>query len=85
MSRRKKVELPPSRFEHVESGTIHGRKVEPGTELSIVGEGRMRFHSFVKNLDTGTEWVDCIDKKKQFRSFHVDRVKRVHYKNKLGR
>ena len=62
-----------------------GRHLTPGTELSIVGE-RGRF-TFVKHVKTPTsEWLDVIGgvkNTKMFRSFSIDRVKRVHWKKKL--
>jgi hypothetical protein len=64
---------------------INGRNVAKGTELSIVEE-RGRF-IFVKHVQTPTaEWIDVIGGPKGvrvFRSFRSDRVKRVHWKNKL--
>jgi len=61
----------------------NGRLVERGTELSIVGRGRMKFLEHVVNMDSGAEWVDCVDKNKSIRSFRPEQVKRVHYKKKL--
>jgi len=64
---------------------INGRNVVRGTELSITAE-RGRF-LFVKHVQTPTaEWIDVIGGPKgikMFRSFRPDRVKRVHWKNKL--
>ena len=62
---------------------INGRNVEPGTELKISGErGRFRF---IKHVTTPTtEWIDVWGGTKYapaWRSFRLDRVKRVHYKN----
>lgn len=61
----------------------NGRIVERGTELSIAGRGRMKFLEHVTNMDSGAEWVDCVDKNKSIRSFRPEQVKRVHYKNKM--
>lgn len=64
---------------------INGRYVVAGTELSIENE-RGRF-VFVKHVQTPTaEWVDVIGGPKGvrvFRSFRTEKVKRVHWKNKL--
>lgn len=62
---------------------INGRNVSPGTELKISGErGRFRF---IQVVNTGTaEWVDVWGGPKGAevcRSFYMDRIKRVHYKN----
>lgn len=64
---------------------INGRNVVAGTELSITSE-RGRF-KFVKHVQTPTaEWIDVIggpERYKVFRSFRTDRVKRVHWKNRM--
>jgi hypothetical protein len=64
---------------------INGRNVTKGTELSITEE-RGRF-VFIKHVQTpATEWIDVIGGPKGvrvFRSFRTDRVKRVHWKNRL--
>jgi hypothetical protein len=53
------------------------------TELKIQGErGRFRFVKLVRNGDL--EWIDVwggLKKSESMRSFRLDRVKRVHYKN----
>ena len=63
---------------------INGRHVVKGTELKISNErGRFRFVKHV-TTETGTEWVDVWGGPKGMpclRSFRLDRVKRVHYKN----
>ena len=64
---------------------INGRNVVVGTELSISDE-RGRF-KFIKHVQTPTaEWIDVVGGSvghKSYRSFRTDRVKRVHWKNKL--
>ena len=63
---------------------INGRNVVKGTELKISGErGRFRFLQHVTNHN-GVEWVDVWGGPKgaeNCRSFYMERVKRVHYKN----
>ena len=71
-------------FERVDRVMINNRWVEKGTEITVTNQGRFKFLSAVRNVETGAEWIDCVNKHHQVRSFHVDRVKRVHYKNKLG-
>ena len=61
--------------------TIHGRNVARGTEVSIRGRGRMRFH-YLTPCDHGGCYT-FIDKNHQFATFHLEMVKTVHYKNKL--
>lgn len=64
---------------------INGRNVVVGTELSIVDErGRFRF---LQHVQTPTaEWIDVIggpEKVRMYRSFRPERVKRVHWKNRM--
>jgi hypothetical protein len=63
----------------------NGRRVEPGTELSVTGaRGRYRFVAHVQNAH-GHEWIDCYggpDGRAMFRSFEPARIKTVHYKTK---
>lgn len=63
---------------------INGRNVSAGTELKITGErGRYRFIRQV-TTDKGVEWIDVWGGTKgaeQWRSFRLEKVKRVHYKN----
>lgn len=64
--------------------SIHGRNVGRDTELSIKGErGRFRFLRQITNGDK--VWIDVVggsNGHKQMRSFYLDKVRRVHYKNK---
>lgn len=64
----------------------NGRRVEPGTELSVTGEGgRFRFLRHVTNAD-GVEWIDVIGgtvsrkggEARKWRSFRPERVETVH-------
>lgn len=60
--------------------SVHGRRMAPGTELSIRGE-RGRF-IFIKRVTTSrTTWIDVVGGTKghaQWRSFGEDRVRTVH-------
>ncbi len=89
MGRRKKdneplVPRPNAEWVYETEIQINGRYVSPGTELKITGErGRYRFMKLITNQD-GKEWIDVWGGPKgaeQWRSFKLDRVKRVHYKN----
>lgn len=88
MARRKAVDAPivpgpNADWEYVTELQINGRHVTPGTELKIDGErGRFRFVKLVRNGEK--EWIDVWGGPKRcesMRSFRLDRVKRVHYKN----
>jgi len=80
---REKVDDLGAKFVHSIDWKHNGRIVERGTEVSIVRLGRMKFLAHVVNVETGAEWIDCVDKNKSIRSFRPDWVKRVHYKKKL--
>lgn len=74
-------------MEYTTTIKINGREVTPGTELKIRGErGRFRFMKFVRNGEA--EWIDLWggpSGREQTRSFRVDRVATVHYKNKTDK
>lgn len=61
--------------------TVHGRRLEPGTEVSITGvRGRFRFMKAATTA-SGREVYDFIggvDGHESWRSFYPERVKRVH-------
>jgi len=71
-----------------ESIIVNGRHVDAGTELTIKDErGRFKFVRHVYNPRLDVEWVDVVGGAKgarQYRSFRQDRIKRVHYKNKMA-
>lgn len=62
---------------------VNGRNVSAGTELKIRGvRGRFRFVKKVTTLTT--EWIDVWGGPKgaeSMRSFRLDQIKTVHYKN----
>ena len=73
----------PGFFQKSQEIKINGRTVQPGTEITVQGHGRMIFIEHVTNTKTGAGWIDCVDKNKRIRSFRPEAVKRVHYKEKL--
>lgn len=89
MGKRKKGQEPTAprpnaEWEYTTELQINGRHVGPGTELKITGQrGRFRFIRVVKT-QAGNEWIDVWGGPKgaeQWRSFRLEMVKRVHYKN----
>ena len=66
----------------------NGRKIQKNTELTIDGEqGRYRFQQHVVNPENKSEWINVVGGPKGHsttRSFHPNRIKRVHWKNKTG-
>lgn len=90
MGRKKKVvkeDNPSEAWVITESIMVNGRHVDAGTEVSIKDErGRFKFVRHVYNPRLDVEWVDVVGGTKgsrQYRSFRQDRIKRVHYKNKM--
>jgi hypothetical protein len=79
---------PSEKWVISESILVNGRHVDAGTELTIKDErGRFKFVRHVYNPRLDVEWVDVVGGAKgarQYRSFRQDRIKRVHYKNKMA-
>jgi len=83
---RKKSKPLPGKFSKQYELTVNGRHIEVGTELTIKGHGRFKFLALVTNTETGAQWVDlACPKTRQVRSFHIEDIKRVHYKHKIRR
>lgn len=76
---------PNAGWEYITEMQINGRNVTKGTELKISGErGRFVFVNYTKT-DKGKEWITVWGGPKGLestRSFYLDRVKTVHFKNK---
>ena len=74
---------PNDTWEYITELQINGRNVSKGTELKMRAErGRFRFVHIVKTPTA--EWIDVWGGPKgseSMRSFRLDRVKTVHYKN----
>jgi len=61
---------------------VHGRILDRGTEVSIRNErGRFRFVEVFDGDGSGT-FYGGPQGHEMFRSFHLDRIKTVHSKNK---
>ncbi len=79
------LRIPPPPLDWIisETLTVNGRTVEPGTELSITGEGGTRF-VFVRHVarPDGREWIDVMEtyrgSPQAYRSFRPGRIKTVH-------
>jgi hypothetical protein len=83
MSRRKKVELPPTKFFRYPEIEVDGHIIEKGDIIKVKDEWGMRFKfdSLTTNTETGAQWVDCFEVYKArtgvLRSFNIDRIKRI--------
>lgn len=54
-------------------------RIRPGAELKIKNtRGVFIFHKWVHNAELDVTWIDCMDKGTgEFRSFYMDRLKKV--------
>lgn len=83
MIKRKKTRIENTKFSRVYDLEVGNFTISNGDLIKITGEHGMRFkfHSLTTNTDTGVTWVDCFEVHKRaagcFRSFRVDRVKRI--------
>lgn len=88
MPRRKKVELPPTKFFRYPEITVDGQTIEKGEIIKVKDEWGMRFKfdCLVTNTETGAQWVDCYEVHKMrtgcLRSFRLERVKRIPKRRK---
>jgi hypothetical protein len=82
-TRRLAQNLPADWHEH-DTATVNGRRLSPGTEVSVRGErGRFRFIKRVTR-DDGREWLDFWGGPKgcaNWRSFPPSQIRRVHRLN----
>lgn len=84
--RRSKNQTPDlsAEWEKIDNIQVNGRHVVVGTELRIKGQrGRFQFIKYVKT-PAGAEWIDVWGGPKgaeQLRSFRLEDIKTVHYKN----
>lgn len=69
---------PPSGWELTDEITVNGRRVTPGTELTVRGiRGRA---SFIRHVRTATaEWVD-VSTARGPRAIHPVNIKTVHHR-----
>ena len=91
MPRRKKIELPPTKFFRFPEITVDGFLIEQGEVIKIKDEWGMKFKfdCLVTNQETGAQWIDCYElwrgRTGCLRSFRLERVKRVPKRGKRGR
>lgn len=91
MPRRKKVELPPTKFFRFPEITVDGFVIEKGDIIKIKDEWGMKFKfdCLVTNKETGAQWVDCFEMWRGrtgcLRAFRLERVKRIPKRGKRGR
>ena len=71
------------KFHRESSLLLDGFQISYGDMFKVRGEhgARFKFHSFVTNIETGAQWVDCFEvmtgMPSVYRSFKADRIKRI--------
>ena len=79
------------KFSREQSIMLDGFEIKHGDYFKVRGEhgGKFKFHSFVTNIDTGAQWVDCFEVMSGmtsiFRSFKTDRIKRIPSKGRRAK
>lgn len=88
MGRKIKSQIKDTKFKRDMEININGFIVESGDLIKIKGEygSRFKFQSLTTNTDSNAQWVDCFEVFRgqvgAFRSFSIDRVKRIPGKRK---
>lgn len=93
MARPKKYVVPEEakKFLRQPYVIVDGFEVVQGDMIKVKGEfgGKFKFDNFVTNTETGAQWVDCFETWRGsvgvWRSFHVDRIKRIPKRGKRSK
>lgn len=92
MARRREATVAaPTKFSRERSIEIDGFVIEAGDMIKIRGEYgiKFKFHSLVTNTETGAQWIDCFEDHRGqtgcYRSFRIDRVKRIPNKRRRAK
>ena len=93
MGRRRKYAAPTIslKFNREESFIVNDFEVNRGDIIKIKDEhgGKFKVDYYVTNTETGATWVDCFEIINKvpsvFRSFKVDRVKRIPTRGKRSK
>ena len=79
-----------TKFAREHSIDIDGFEISRGDIIKVSGEYglKFKFDSLVTNKETGSQWVDCFELYRgashSYRSFSIDRIKRIPQKGKRG-
>jgi hypothetical protein len=91
MAKKISVKLVETKFVRSDIVHVDGFEIVRGDIIKISGEYglKFKFDSVVTNTETGSIWVDCFElyrgQSHSYRSFQVDRIKRIPQKGKRGR
>jgi hypothetical protein len=79
------------KFSREYSVLIDGFELLPGDLFRVRGQhgAKFKFQSFVTNLGTGAQWVDCLEVVSNtpsvFRSFKLEQIKRIPNKGRRAK
>jgi hypothetical protein len=93
MARKPKYEKPEiaKKFVREPSFVLDGFEINHGETIKIRGEfgSKFKFQYLVTNIETGAQWIDCFEiiggVPSVFRSFKLDRIKRVPKRGKRAK
>jgi hypothetical protein len=93
MARKIKYEVPPiaRKFVREPSLVFDGFEIVQGETIKVRGEfgAKFKFQYLVTNTETGAQWIDCFEiiggVASVFRSFKVERIKRVPKRGKRAK
>jgi hypothetical protein len=91
MKKTVKSEAAPTKFLRTTEMSIDGFTINQWDLIKVKGEygSKFKFYSLTKNLETGTEWVDCFEISRGqsgvLRSFKSDKIKRIPQKGKRAK
>jgi hypothetical protein len=91
LAKKKNTTIPETKFRYEHSMQCDGFEITRGDLIKISGEYglRFKFESLATNVETGATWVDCFEifrgRTHSYRSFNIDRVKRIPQRGKRGR
>lgn len=79
------------KFQREDHVVIDGFRISHGDIFKVRGEhgGKFKFDSFVTNIETGAQWVDCFEvisgTPSVYRSFKIDKIKRIPVKRRRAK
>ena len=91
MAKKKLAPVKETKFSRETSMEVDGFEIVRGDIIKVSGEYglKFKFDAVVTNTETGSKWIDCFELYRgtshSYRSFSLDRVKRVPQRGKRGK
>lgn len=92
LKKRNAIAVADTKFSHETTlVTADGFEIKQGDLIKIKGEYgvKFKFWSFTTNTESGASWIDCFETYRgasgSFRSFAVDRLKRIPQRGKRAK